>query len=432
MTASISPAAEAGPAPTARLGKPKAPRGGLPPFLMTEPQPDKVEPKPATKSQAKQSDADEPPTGQPETAMLLPPPEPSAIATLAALLPQAPEAATASSATSPDTELETTQSAAPVELLPELGASADSGGPAPEIAAPDVASPQLAGQDEAIPAEIPSFPDAPPLATGAAPATSRPLPAQPASAQPASAKSAPLPPAASAAAEAPSPTPHPDQQPQAPAATMRPPSAAPRATVRASQGESNRETPSFREGQAQTGQAATVRTASAAAQMPPFRLDFTAGLLQANSEQAVLPEAAILAELPTTDLAPPPLADVVIELGATDALDVTIAATDAEMRDRLEAASGELVQDLAAIGAEVEAIQVELRKSSEPSPAARSDDGHPGDGKAGQPAMQQGQQQQQAAARQPQLQRLQAVTRGFEQPAAQQSPGQQQHVDRYA
>lgn len=213
---------------------------------------------------------------------------------------------------------------------------------------------------------------------------------------------------------------------------MRPPSAAPRATVRAAEGESNRDTPSFREGQAQAGQTATARTASATAQMPPFRLDFTAGLLQANSEQAVLPEAAILAELPTTDLAPPPLADVVIELGATDALDVTIAATDAEMRDRLEAASGELVQDLAAIGAEVEAIQVELRKSSEPSPAARSDDGHPGDGKAGQPAMQQGQQQQQAAARQPQLQRLQAVTRGFEQPTAQQSPGQQQHVDRYA
>ena len=59
----------------------------------------------------------------------------------------------------------------------------------------------------------------------------------------------------------------------------------------------------------------------------------------------------------------PQPADVLIAQGAGGAggLDVTIAAATAALRDRFRASAGELQADLAAIGAEVDAIRVELR-----------------------------------------------------------------------
>lgn len=59
--------------------------------------------------------------------------------------------------------------------------------------------------------------------------------------------------------------------------------------------------------------------------------------------------------------ATPHTPDVVVELVGADALDVTISAATADSLDRMSAAEPELRHELARLGAEVEAIRMELR-----------------------------------------------------------------------
>ena len=180
--------------------------------------------------------------------------------------------------------------------------------------------------------------------------------------------------------------------------------------------------------------------------MAPFRLEFGADAPQLFTDAAVSGEVEIPSSPTASEAGPAALpeapADVIISLSDTQALDVTIAAADAAIRDRLEASRSELDHDLTAIGAEVEAIRVELRPGSEPgsppgaqsrgetmadprSAAGREGDSRAGDGRAGQSPMQQ-RDQQQSHARQPA-----SPPRPFVQASAH-SFTQSQQVDRYA
>lgn len=67
-------------------------------------------------------------------------------------------------------------------------------------------------------------------------------------------------------------------------------------------------------------------------------------------------------------------ADVVIGIGSDQRLDVTIATATRQAADRVEAARADLQRDLSALGAEVEAIRVEVR--SERAPDAAGQSGH--------------------------------------------------------
>lgn len=106
--------------------------------------------------------------------------------------------------------------------------------------------------------------------------------------------------------------------------------------------------------------------------MPPFRMEALALAPQAMPAAAVLeaPPASTTPPAPTThDLAADTTAhtpDVVVELAAGDALDVTISAATPDSLERLTAAEPDLRRALTQLGAEVEAIRMELR----PEPGA--------------------------------------------------------------
>jgi hypothetical protein len=97
----------------------------------------------------------------------------------------------------------------------------------------------------------------------------------------------------------------------------------------------------------------------------PFRLEIVAE--RGDGPAAAAAPAAGAA--PAEDAAfskDAPLADVVIGLDSERGLDVTIATGTRQAADRVEAGRGELLRELAALGAEVEAIRVELRPEREP------------------------------------------------------------------
>jgi hypothetical protein len=107
--------------------------------------------------------------------------------------------------------------------------------------------------------------------------------------------------------------------------------------------------------------------ADAAAQLPPFRMDAAGAAPQAALPSAVMRGEAAPAPGPaayTPDLAaagPSHMPDVVVGLVGAASLDVTISAPTADSLQRLSAAEPELRQALAELGAEVEAIRMELR-----------------------------------------------------------------------
>ena len=118
--------------------------------------------------------------------------------------------------------------------------------------------------------------------------------------------------------------------------------------------------------------AAPPSSGQAAVQMPPFRMEAVLTPPQAPVAGAVmsgrgtLPGAfAALAPDMVGD-APSHTPEVVVELVGADALDVTISAATPESLDRLSAAEPELRHDLARLGAEVEAIRMELRADAGP------------------------------------------------------------------
>ena len=103
-------------------------------------------------------------------------------------------------------------------------------------------------------------------------------------------------------------------------------------------------------------------------QMAPFRLETPQVMAQAAVEpSAASPTPASLA--PTPDMASEPsspLPDVVVDLVGGEALDVTISAATADSLERLVSAEPELRHELAELGAEVEAIRMELRSDAGP------------------------------------------------------------------
>ena len=118
------------------------------------------------------------------------------------------------------------------------------------------------------------------------------------------------------------------------------------------------------------GGAASPPAGQASVQMPPFRMEAAPAPPQAAVPGAVISgnaasPGAFAAFAP--DMAgdtPLHTPDVVVELVGADALDVTISAATPESLDRLSAAEPELRHELARLGAEVEAIRVELRADS--------------------------------------------------------------------
>ncbi len=104
----------------------------------------------------------------------------------------------------------------------------------------------------------------------------------------------------------------------------------------------------------------------------PFRLEFAA---PADARTADEPGAQPLPEgnaaaAPLGDADPLlPGADIVIGLDSEQRLDVLIATRTREAADRVEAARGDLMRDLAALGSEVEAVTVEVRPQRAPDPA---------------------------------------------------------------
>ncbi|MCG2841960.1 hypothetical protein L6Q21_13305 [Sandaracinobacter sp. RS1-74] len=122
---------------------------------------------------------------------------------------------------------------------------------------------------------------------------------------------------------------------------------------------------------------ASAPVAASATQMPPLRMEVAVSAPQAPQMETVIPESQPpLAQLPppTPDMegeASLHTPDIVVELAEGDALEVTIATATADSLARLEAAEPELRQELTALGAEVEAIRVELRP--EPAPEKPQD-----------------------------------------------------------
>lgn len=113
--------------------------------------------------------------------------------------------------------------------------------------------------------------------------------------------------------------------------------------------------------------ASVAASADAAVQLPPFRMDAAGVAPQAALPSAVMRGEASPAPGPaayTPDLAaaePGHMPDVVVGLVGAASLDVTISAPTADSLQRLSAAEPELRQALTELGAEVEAIRMELR-----------------------------------------------------------------------
>lgn len=224
---------------------------------------------------------------------------------------------------------------------------------------------------EALPdrptAESPQNPPAPPRAGGSPP---------PAGPEAAAARSPAMLAAASAAASELQPRAtlpaEPTSSPARPTPATLPPPAITPGVAATNPAESGERRPGRDERGAPRPPTPPPGTTDLAPQTAPFRMDFAASAPQGQSPAAVLngSTAPVSASSPATpDLAadaPSAMPDVVVQLVDGDALDVTIAAASPDSLERLEAAEPELRQELAALGAEVEAIRVELRP--EPGP----------------------------------------------------------------
>lgn len=124
------------------------------------------------------------------------------------------------------------------------------------------------------------------------------------------------------------------------------------------------------------------RSTAPSAPPPTFRLEATAASATLEPAAQAGPASPPLAR----EAAPEPLqpADILIAPGGPGAggLEVTIAAATPDLRDRFRAATGELQDELAAIGAEVDAIRVELRSDWADGSAGAGDRSAP-EGEAG-------------------------------------------------
>lgn len=116
--------------------------------------------------------------------------------------------------------------------------------------------------------------------------------------------------------------------------------------------------------------------ADGAAPLPPFRMEPVGA-----SAQTIVPPAvemagvtrAPLSAASAPDMAADPashMPDVVVDLVGEGAIDVTISAATAESLDRMALAEPDLRRDLAELGAEVEAIRMELRPEAGPEKGA--------------------------------------------------------------
>lgn len=244
-------------------------------------------------------------------------------------------------------------------------------GPAPEaaIAGPETASvsdrPENLSPKDNPTAEEPPASDAdarvaPPAAPFAPPIV--PLPASPAAAAPPARAPASAPPASQTAEKAQPASPRaPSTSPVAAAPAGSPP-------VSPETGAESRQPSTRRDDRApQRTAGAQASAAQAAPQMPPFRMEAPLPPPQLPDASAVREGAATPAGA-STALAPdmaadatPHTPDVVVELVGADALDVTISAATPDSLDRMSAAEPELRHELARLGAEVEAIRMELR-----------------------------------------------------------------------
>jgi hypothetical protein len=99
------------------------------------------------------------------------------------------------------------------------------------------------------------------------------------------------------------------------------------------------------------------QSAEGRAQLPPFRMETPGADARPRGADATA-RAQASRPLPAEPMGP---ADVIISSGRRDALAVTIAAASTDLRDRLLSAAGDLRQDLALLGTEVDSIRVELR-----------------------------------------------------------------------
>jgi len=143
------------------------------------------------------------------------------------------------------------------------------------------------------------------------------------------------------------------------------------------------------------GQGSLARTApgfsAAAAQSLPFRLETGAPPSEPAATQPGPTAEPATASTPLPEAETTVLqqgADVTIGLDSNQRLDVTIATATQQSADRLEAARTDLQRDLAALGAEVEAIRVEVRSERAPD----------GPGQSGQSATPGGQSERQGQA----------------------------------
>ncbi|MBS3961231.1 MAG: hypothetical protein KGZ61_05275 [Sandarakinorhabdus sp.] len=262
--------------------------------------------------------------------------------------------------------------------------------PAPEPG-PVAASVQVPGEPPSTPGGFGPSPD-PALATpGAAAPAGRPPPvARPASAiraEPAAQAAEPAGPARPQPGHQTRPAPIP---PENPASHIRPgatPTPVAPTGARAGEPQSAID-PESRDSQSRDSQGGGFRSAgplvrmtagssASAAQSLPFRLE--SGTSNAPGATA-LPESGVQ---PATSAAPLSEAgaslvhqgaDVVIGIDSDQRLDVTIATATRQAADRVEAARADLQRDLSALGAEVEAIRVEVR--SERAPDAAGQSGH--------------------------------------------------------
>ena len=120
--------------------------------------------------------------------------------------------------------------------------------------------------------------------------------------------------------------------------------------------------------------AAGVAVMVTSQQSLPFRLEPAPGFGAVPADQFAQTQAAT----PATSAAPeagPALpqqgADILIGLDSDQRLDVTIATATRQAADRVEAARADLHRDLSAVGAEVEAIRVEVRGERAPDAQAQ-------------------------------------------------------------
>ena len=123
--------------------------------------------------------------------------------------------------------------------------------------------------------------------------------------------------------------------------------------------------------------------------MPPpamaaaLRFELPAGMVSAGSTAGgtagddAAPPPAIPAPPPATDCGEsPPGSGIHIEIGSGDRLDIGIGLTDAGAAERVRAGLDHLRHELHAIGTEVEAIRVEVRRERGPDGSLPPHDGH--------------------------------------------------------